>query len=372
MRLKTGSIDKGFLYSLIALVAFGLLMLLSASGPIGYQKFDDVLYFFKHQLVYGLVPGLILFIAFAKIDYRILAKFAPIALIGSIILLLLVYIPGIGMRFGGSGRWVDIGLFTFQPSEFVKIGFLIYVAAWLETRTKSDEAHDLQKGLIPFLLSLAIVMVLLIFQPNTGSMVVIAGAALTAYFISGAPLIYFFGIGAAGVGLFWILISTTSYRAQRVLTFLHPELDPQGIGYHINQAFLAIGSGGLFGLGYGHSRQKYLYLPEVAGDSIFAVVAEEMGFFITVLFLALLGFFIYKCFDIAKKAADPFGRFLAVGIGAWILIQSALNIASMLGLVPITGVTLPFLSYGSSAFVALAIACGIMASISKGTKLWQD
>ncbi|MBD3281778.1 putative lipid II flippase FtsW [Candidatus Uhrbacteria bacterium] len=371
MREKRGAIDRGFLYSLIILVGFGLLMLLSASGPVGYQKFDDVLYFFNHQIIYGLIPGIILFAIFAKLDYRLLVKLAPAALIISIILLLLVYIPGIGMRFGGSGRWVDFGLITFQPSEFVKIGFLVYVAAWLEKRTQNKEAHTLEKGLIPFLVALAVIMFLLILQPNTGSMVVIAGAALTAYFISGAPLVYFFGIGAAGAALFWILINATPYRAQRVLTFLHPELDPQGIGYHINQAFLAIGSGGLFGLGYGHSRQKYLYLPEVAGDSIFAVVAEEMGFFITTLFLALLGFFIYKCFDIAKRAKDPFGQFLAVGIGAWIGIQSALNIASMLGLVPITGVTLPFISYGSSAFVALAIACGIMASISRGTQLWQ-
>ncbi|MDF1496922.1 MAG: putative lipid II flippase FtsW [Patescibacteria group bacterium] len=371
MRENRGTIDRGFLYSLIVLVALGLLMLLSASGPVGYQKFDDVLYFFTHQITYGLIPGFILFVIFAKIDYRKYVKFAPAALILSIVLLLLVYVPGIGMRFGGSGRWVDFGLFSFQPSEFVKIGFLIYVAAWLEKRIENKEAHTLEKGLIPFLIALGVIMTLLIMQPNTGSMVVIAGSALTAYFISGAPLVYFFGIGGAGAALFWILISTTDYRAQRVTTFLHPELDPQGNGYHITQAFLAIGSGGFWGLGYGHSRQKYLYLPEVAGDSIFAVIAEELGFFITGLILLLLGFFIYRCFDIARKAKDPFGQFLAVGIGAWISIQSALNIASMLGLVPITGVTLPFFSYGSSAFVALAIACGIMASISKGTNLWQ-
>lgn len=347
-------------------------MLLSASGPLGYQRFGDVMYFFKHQLFYGLLPGAILFVIFAGMDYRKLVKFAPAALILSIVLLLCVYLPGIGMRFGGSGRWVNFGLFAFQPSEFVKIGFLIYVAAWLEKRVEDREAHNLEKGFIPFLIALSIIMVLLILQPNTGSMVVIAGSALTAYFISGAPLAYFAGLGVAGAALFGLLIKATPYRADRVLTFLHPENDPQGIGYHINQALLAIGSGGLWGLGYGHSRQKYLYLPEVAGDSIFAVVAEELGFIITAFFLTLLAFFIYRCFEIAKKAADPFGRFLAVGISAWIGIQSALNIASMLGLVPITGVTLPFISYGSSAFVALSIACGIMASISRGTDLWRE
>ncbi len=372
MREERGKINRSFLYSLIILVAFGLLVLLSASGPTGYQKFGDVLYFFKHQIIHGLIPGAFLFYVFSRLDYRRLVKLAPWAMILSIILLLLVYIPGIGMRFGGSGRWVDFGLFSFQPSEFVKIGFLVYVAAWLERRTQNKEAHTLEKGLIPFLIFLSVIMVLLIMQPNTGSMVVIAGAALTAYFISGAPLVYFAGIGAGAAALFWLLIKTTPYRAQRILTFLHPELDPMGKGYHINQAFLAIGSGGFWGLGYGHSRQKYQYLPEVAGDSIFAIMAEEMGYLVSCLFLMVLAFFIYTCFDISKHAQDPFGRFLAVGIGAWIGIQSALNIASMLGLVPITGVTLPFISYGSSAFVALSIACGIMASISRGSKIWQE
>ncbi|MBU2566185.1 putative lipid II flippase FtsW [Patescibacteria group bacterium] len=372
MREGRGRIDKVFLWSLSALVVFGLFMLLSASGPTGYQKFNDVYYFFKHQIFFGIIPGLILFLFFAFIDYKKLIRLAPVALVGSILLLILVYIPGIGMRYGGSGRWVDIGIAAFQPSEFVKIAFLIYVAAWLVKRKELQEANTLERGLIPFLLALGAVMFLLIMQPNTGSMVVIAGSALAIYFIAGAPLVWFAGLGAVGVVLFYSLIKATPYRAARVLTFLHPELDPQGIGYHINQAFLAIGSGGLIGLGYGHSRQKYLYLPEVAGDSIFAVISEEMGFFITILFIILLGYFVHRCFVIAKNTSDPFGKYLAVGIGSWIGIQSTLNIASMLGLVPITGVTLPFISYGSSALVALSIACGIMASISRGAKLWQN
>ena len=366
-----GQIDKGLLWSLLILVVFGLFMLLSASGPLGFQRFGDVLYFLKHQVYFGLLPGLIFFYFFSRLDYRKLIPLAPAALIGSIVLLLMVYIPGLGMRLGGSGRWINLGIVTIQPSEFVKIGFLIYVAAWLEKRQEQEETKNIEKGFVPFLIALSTVIILLILQPNTGSMVVIAGAALTAYFIAGAPLVWFAGLGVAGAALFGFLISVTPYRAARILTFLHPELDPQGIGYHINQAFLAIGSGGLWGLGYGHSRQKYLYLPEVAGDSIFAVIAEEMGYLVCVMFICLLGYFIYRCFIISKQASDPFGRLLAVGIGSWIALQSIFNIASMLGLMPITGVTLPFVSYGSSAFVALSIACGIMASISKGTYLWR-
>jgi len=370
-RGNRGQIDKGFLWSLIVLVVFGMLMLLSASGPLGFQQFHDASYFFKHQLLNGVLPGTLLFIFFANYDYRKLIRFAPLALIGSIILLVMVYIPGLGMRFGGSGRWLHLGPLSFQPSELVKIGILIYVAAWLEKRHE-HEAKTLQGGLLPFLLSMSVVVILLVFQPNTGSMAVIVGAALAQYYIAGAPFIWFAGLGVLGTTFIALLIKVTPYRTARFLTFLHPELDPQGIGYQINQAYLAIGSGGLLGLGYGHSRQKYLYLPEAAGDSIFAVMAEELGFLFCLLFLALYGFLVYRCLDIARRTVDPFGRFLAVGIGAWIGLQGAFNIASMLGLMPITGVTLPFVSYGSSAFVALAAGCGIMASISRGTQIWRE
>lgn len=200
-------------------------------------------------------------------------------------------------------------------------------------------------------------------------MAVIAGSALLMYLVAGAPIIWFAVLGCMGLGLLALLIKLTPYRAARFMTFLHPELDPQGIGYHINQAFLAIGSGGPFGLGYGHSRQKYLYLPEVAGDSIFAIIAEEMGFIATTLFLVALGYLVYRCFLIARGATDAFGKFLAVGIGSWLAIQTILNVGSMIGLLPITGVTLPFVSYGSSAFMSLAIGMGLIASISRSSRI---
>lgn len=371
MRGVRGQIDKGFLWSLIALVVFGLFMLLSASGPLGFQKFDDAGYFIKHQLLNGLLPGLVLFLILSKLDYRLLQKLAPIALIGSIALLVMVYIPGLGMRFGGSGRWLQIGFLSFQPSEFVKVGIMVYVAAWL-ARRHEHEAKTIEGGLLPFMAAMSVIILLLVFQPNTGSMAVIVGASLAQYYVAGAPFVWFAGLGVIGSMLVGLLIKFTPYRTARFLTFLHPELDPQGIGYQINQAYLAIGSGGLFGLGYGLSRQKYLYLPEAAGDSIFAVMAEEMGFLFCLLFLAIFGYFVYRTFVISKNCTEPFGKFLAVGIGSWIGLQGVFNIASMLGLMPITGVTLPFVSYGSSAFVALAMGCGILASVSKGSRLWQE
>jgi cell division protein FtsW len=361
-------IDRTFLILLGILVAFGLLMLLSASGPLGFQKFGDSAYYLKNQLVRGVFPGMVAFFVLSFLDYRAFRPLAVGALVASVVLLLLVYVPGLGLAFGGSGRWVSLGPIAFQPSEFVKVTFLIYVAAWLANR-QEQRAKSVSEGLVPFLLALGVVMFLLIKQPNTGSMSVLAGSALLTYFIAGAPVSWFLGLGGGMMGLIWLLVRTSEYRAARFMTFLHPELDPMGKGYQINQALLAVGSGGPFGLGYGHSRQKYLYLPEVAGDSIFAVMAEEMGFFLTAGFLALFAAFVWRCLAIARAAPDAFGKFLVTGFACWFAIQAVFNVFSMLGLMPITGVTLPFVSHGSSAFVALAVACGMIASVSRQARL---
>jgi cell division protein FtsW len=365
---QAAPIDRKFLWLICGLTLFGLLVLLSASGPLGLSRFDDSWFFFKHQLTRGVIPGIFLFYLISRIDYKKFRPLAVPALVISVVLLVLVYIPGVGLRFGGAGRWVDLGFISFQPSEFVKVTFLVYAAAWLAARHQ-NKARTLNEGLLPFLGALGIVMGLLIFQPNTGSMAVIAGSALLMYFVAGAPIVWFVTLGALGFGLLALLIKLTPYRAARFMTFLHPELDPQGIGYHINQAFLAIGSGGLFGLGYGHSRQKYMYLPEVAGDSVFAVMAEELGFFLAVMFLAVMALFVNRCYLLARHSTDDFGRFLVTGIGSWIAIQTILNVSSMIGLLPMTGVTLPFVSYGSSAMMALAIGLGIVASVSRQSRV---
>lgn len=362
-RLRT--LDMRVLLFAGILLVFGLVMLLSATTAISAQHDNSPFYYVQRQVLIGVLPGLALFLFFAFTDYRRLKDFAFVALILSILALVLVYIPGIGQIRGGSRSWVGLGPLSFQPSELVKLTFLVYVAAWLAARKGSD-AHDLEKGLIPFLAAVGAVMLLLVLQPDTGSMAVIVGTALALYFISGAPLSWFLFLSAAGAGIVGLLIRISPYRAARFMTFLHPELDPMGKGYHINQALLAIGSGGFWGVGYGASRQKFLYLPEVESDSIAAIMAEELGFLGITIFLVLYGLLIWRAITIAREARDPFGMYLAAGIAAMLTIQLFLNVGSMAGLVPITGVTLPFFSHGGSAMTILLGLVGLLAAIPRG------
>lgn len=359
------ALDPGILWITLGLLVFGLIMLLSATGPVAIARSGSSLYFVKHQLVNGIIPGLVAFFALAVIDYRVWRSVAGIALIGSIGALLLVFIPGIGLKLGGARGWIHLGAFTLQPTEIVKLTFLIYLSAWLANREGQRDHHTVENGLLPFLAALGSVILLVILQPDTGSMTVIVLMSLFVYFLSGAPLSWFAGLSVSGLGMLTLLIRHSQYRAARFMAFLHPELDPLGVGYHINQAMLAIGSGGFFGLGYGRSRQKFLYLPEVEADSISAVIAEEMGFIVMLLLLVVFAAIIWRCFKISREARDPFGRYLAAGVGVWIAVQVFLNIGSMTGVMPMTGVTLPLISHGGSAMVALLGALGLIAGIPR-------
>jgi cell division protein FtsW len=356
------SLDPVIVWVTFGLVVFGLAMLMSATGPIAVQRTGESLFYVKSQLLKGVLPGVVAFFLGAYFNHRWLKQFAFIGLILTIILLIAVYIPGLGVTINGAKGWLRIAGLQFQPSEIAKLSFIIYIAAWLSTR-KGGEAHRLDTGLIPFLGALGAVMILLLMQPDTGSVMIIVATALILYFLSGAPIAWFVGLSAAGSGLLWLLIKISPYRAARFTVFLHPELDPKGIGYHINQAILAIGSGGFWGVGYGQSRQKFLYLPEVESDSISAIIAEEMGFLVMCLLLAAIGVLIWRCFKIARESRDPFLGYLAAGMGGWVAIQTIINIGSMSGVLPMTGITLPFISYGGSAMTILLGAMGIVAGI---------
>lgn len=355
-------------YVLIGLIAafviFGILMLASASAPFAINKYDNSYHFVIKQLLHGLLPGIVLFIIFSKINYRIFKKYSNFIFGGCIFLLVLVFIPGIGADFGKAKSWIAIGRFTFQPSELAKLGFIIFLAAWLEYRMKIKHLPE-RETLIRFLIILGVVAGLILFQPDMGTMSIFVFIALLLYFLAGAPIRYLAGIGAVFAIGFFALIKIAPYRMARFTAFLDPSIDPQGIGYHINQALLAIGSGRFFGVGFGHSRQKFQYLPEVSADSIFAVMGEEFGFLFCALFIVLLFWFFMRGLKIAKAAPDEFGKLLAVGIVGWIVMQSFVNIGGMLSLMPLTGLPLPFISYGGTALMTTLAACGILVNISK-------
>jgi len=364
---SAGKPDYFFLGGFFLLLLVGIVVLSSASAVVSYQKFGTQNYYIIHQILFGLLPGLILFLITSRIDYHLWQKFSVLFLASSIVLLMLVFMPGIGFEYGGARRWIHLGSFLFQPSEIVKLTFLLYLASWLSSKGE-QKLQNFSYGFLPFIFLTGIIAFLIIVQPDVGTMAVIASIAFTMYFIGGAAVPHLAIAGVGAVTLFAILINTAAYRFKRFMTFLHPELDPQGVGYHINQALLAIGSGGLFGRGFGHSRQKFAYLPEVTGDSIFAIVAEELGFFFGVFLLALYVFLAYRGLRIARNAPDDFGKFVAVGIVAWMIFQAFINIAAMLSLMPLTGIPLPFVSYGGSSVLVFLTAIGILVNISRHGK----
>ncbi len=360
--------DYKLIVLLAVIVVFGLVMLSSVGAVIAYQKFGDSYFFVKKQFLLGIFPGIVLAFIFSKIPYHTWRKIAFPLLVISILLLVSVFIPGLGSTHNTrSHSWLLIAGFSLQPSEIVKLTFLMYLASWLEQRGERG-VKDFSYGFLPFLVVLGVIMFLMILQPDIGTMAIIVLIALSVYYVAGAHLKHLVILGLGGLGLFALLIKIAPYRLARFTIFLNPELDPQGIGYHINQAFLAIGSGGFFGRGFGQSRQKFNYLPEITGDSIFAVIAEELGFFLTIMVVALFVAFAYKGFKIALSSPDTFGKLLAVGITSWIVFQSFINIGAMVGLMPITGVPLPFISYGGTAMTMNLAAMGILINISKYSK----
>ena len=359
-------LDKILLFTIFVLLIFGLVMVASAGIAYSQSRFDDAYFFFKRQLLFGILPGLIILYLTQKISYTFWKKISLPFFILSVALLTLVFIPGIGSKLYGASRWIQLGGFSFQPSEMLKLALILYLAAWLESR--GEKIKDFFEGLTPFLLVMGIVSFLLIKQPNMGTLGVIIFVALIMFFISGSSLWHMFLMFIAGVAAFFILIKTESYRMNRFLVFLHPELDPRGIGYQINQALLAIGSGGILGVGLGKSLQKFNYLPEPVGDSIFAIVGEELGLLGCSLILLLFVIVAFRGLRIIKLAPDRFSRLAATGIIAWIVVQAFANISAISGLMPLTGVPLPFISYGGTSLVFLLAGTGILLNISKHLK----
>ena len=353
--------------TLALIVLFGLMMLSSASSVQAFQKFGDSYYFFKNQLLKGILPGLVAFYLASRFDYRGWKKYAFSLLIASVVLLILVFIPGLGVSHNYSQSWLKIGPLGFQPSELVKLTFLIYLATWLEKRGERG-LRDPQYGLLPFLFAMGVISFLILAQPDLGTLMIVIAMSLIVYFVAGAPKKFILGIITGGLLLAFVAIQVAPYRLDRFTAFFNPSADPQGIGYHISQAKLAVGSGGILGLGIGKSRQKFNYLPEVYGDSIFAVIAEEMGFIFSLILVGLFLTLAIRGLKIARGVTDVYGQLLAAGITGWFSFQAFINIGAMVGLLPLTGIPLPFVSYGGTAMTVSLLAAGILVNMSKQTK----
>lgn len=355
-------IDRSLLYIVLALCVAGMLILTSASLTLSYKNLGTLWGYALRQMLYGGV-GLAAMAATSRIPYRLWRRVALPMLLVSFCLLALVFVPQLGFSAGGATRWLRLGTVSFQPSELLKLAFIVYLASWLDARRR--EVASVSYGMIPFMIMLSVVGVFLAMQPDMGTLFVIAVTAGLLYFLGGGKKSQVVTLVALGVVMFYLLIQLAPYRFDRVRVFLHPGLDPQGAGYQISQASIAIGSGGFFGLGFGRSVQKYQYLPEPMGDSIFAIFAEEMGFLGSAALVGLFFFFFLKGCSVAARAPDVFGKLLAAGISIGMMTQAFVNMAAISGLLPLTGIPLPFVSYGGTSLAVTLASAGILMNISR-------
>ncbi len=359
-------VDIPFLISIFVLVIAGYLIFTSASlGLLSKQpeKYANVAF---NQTVFGLILGGIACFVATKIDYKNYRKYAFYLFIASIVVTLLVFIPGLGVSHGGAHRWIRVGLLSFQPSEFLKIGFIMYFSAWLAS--VKDKADTFKYGFLPFAVIMGIVGLVLLLQPDTDTFMITVFSGIAMYLSGGGRWKYIFLIGIIGVIGLTALAFTRPYVMSRITTFISPEKNSQGSGYQIQQSLIAIGSGGMFGRGFGQSIQKFNVLPEPIGDSIFAVASEEFGFVGAISIIILFIFFTLRGLKIAGQVPDTFGRLMVVGIVILIVSQAFVNIGAMVGVLPLSGITLPFISHGGTALFMTLAEVGIVLNISKNKK----
>lgn len=348
--------DLALLISVIGLTMFGLFMIYDASSYVAFRDFGDKYNYVKDQILW-IILGFAALSVVSFFDYHKFYNLALPILIGSIVLLFLVLVPGLGIKVLGARRWIDLGFFVIQPSEFVKLALTIYLSAWFSMKEK--------ERFVAFLLLIGLVLFLVMLQPDMGTATIILGEAIILYFLSGGSILHILSlipvVGLGGLGM----ILLEPYRAKRLATFLNPDQGILSSSYHLRQILIALGSGGVFGVGIGNSLQKYAYLPESTTDSIFAIIAEEIGFIGVVILILVMLFVIYRGFYIAVRAKDNFGKLLAGGIISVLAIQTIVNLGAQTALLPLTGVPLPFISYGGSALIVNLFSVGILLNISR-------
>jgi len=354
--------DITLLILTFTLLAIGLIMVYSASAVWAEYKFDDSFFFAKRQMLFAGV-GIIAMFFIMNIDYWTWRTWAKVLIIICYVLLIRVLIPGVGNMRNGSRSWIGIGAFSVQPSEFMKLAMIAFLAKFLSERQKFITSF--KKGLAPSLGLVFLAFGMIMLQPDLGTGTVMVGTCIVMIFIAGARISHFVMLGLVGVAAFAALVVSAPYRIKRITSFLDPWQDPLGSGFQIIQSLFAIGPGGLFGLGLGESRQKFFYLPEPQTDFIFAILAEELGFIGGSFILLLFSLLLWRGIRIALGAPDLYGSFLAVGIIAMVAIQVMINIGVVTGLMPVTGITLPFLSYGGSSLTLMLMAIGVLLNISR-------
>lgn len=356
-------VDRLFLGLIVILVIGGFLIFTSASLGLLARGGATVGSVAVSQFLFGIVGGsLALFLA-SNIHYRHWRRFAWYIFAATLLFTVAVFIPGLGMSHGGATRWLDLGFTTVQPAEFLKIGFVIYAATWLSGVPK--QVTTWRYGVLPFAGIMAVVGLVMLAQPDTDTFFVMCLAGAAMFITAGARLSHIALLGVAGIILLMSIAFMRPYVMDRLTTFLDPTSDPLGSSYQIQQSLIAIGSGGVLGRGYGQSIQKFEYLPEPIGDSVFAVYAEEFGFLGTTILIGILALFTFRGFKIATQASDRFSMLLVVGIMTLIVTQAFLNIAAMVGLAPLSGLPLPFLSHGGTALLATLGSLGIVLNVSK-------
>lgn len=354
--------DLIMLGSTILLLVIGVVMVYSASAVLAFREFGDVLYYLKRQALFAAL-GIIAMFFTMNTDYWIWKKYAKIALIVCFILLLAVLIPGIGVVRGGARSWLGIGSFGIQPSEFMKMGMIIFMSKWLSEQ--QNMITQFTRGLLPPLGLMGLAFGLIMLQPDLGTGAVLVGATLLIIYTAGARLLHLSYLGMVGAAGLVGLIIAAPYRLKRITAFLDPWQDPLGAGYQAIQSLYAIGPGGLVGLGLGMSRQKYSYLPEPQTDFIFSIIAEELGFIGGSFVLLLFTLLVWRGIRTAITAPDTFGSLLATGIVGMIAVQVIINIGVVIGMFPVTGITLPLISAGGSSLTLMLTSIGILLNISR-------
>ncbi|MGD0114663.1 MAG: putative lipid II flippase FtsW [Dehalococcoidia bacterium] len=350
----------------VMLVTVGLLAVYSASFALGSLQYGSPYYFVARQAMWAVVgSGLLVFMM--RFDYHRLRAMSPLLMFGALVGLTAVLAPGIGVNHNGASRWIAMGpLPPVQPSEFAKLALIIYVSAWLSG--KSRNLRSFAAGLVPFVVMVGLVAGLVMLEPDMGTTIIIVLTTITLFFVAGGALSHLFALTSIGGVTAGFLVLTGGYRMDRIFAFVSPEADPAGKGFHILQLLIALGSGGVTGLGIGASRQKFFYVPGAHTDGIFAIIGEEMGFIGAMAVILLFALLIYRGIRIMLNAQDNFGSLLALGITSWIAYQAVINIGGITRTMPLTGIPLPFLSYGGSALAATLAAVGILLNISRYSK----